>query len=107
MLGCQYVLGLSIHVAATMALLKIIQGHFSLLFLWLSFDLQAGKEARDIAFQLNLGGTKLASTLNTYKSSVFFVGHMQTIQTQIRRRNMRSLIRIFTVCLQNVPLKFE
>ena len=36
-----------------------------------------------------------------------FVGHMQRVQTQIRRRIMRRLIRIFTVCLQYALLKFE
>ena len=36
-----------------------------------------------------------------------FVGHMQRVQTQIRRRIMRRLTRIFTVCLQYALLKFE
>ena len=42
-----------------------------------------------------------------YKPSVLFMGHGQTVQIQIRHRMMRCLIRIFTVCLQNVIVKFE
>ena len=42
-----------------------------------------------------------------YKPSVLFMGHRHTVQTQIRHRIMWCLIRIFTVCLQNVLLKFE
>ena len=34
------------------------------------------------------------------------MGHMQTMQTQIRHCMMRCLIRILTVCLHNVLLKF-
>ena len=45
--------------------------------------------------------------LNPFKSSVFFVGDMQTVQIQIRRRNTRRLIRVSTVCLHNVLLNFE
>ena len=37
----------------------------------------------------------------------FFVRHWQTIQTQIRRRRMWRLIRVSTVCLQNVSLMYE
>ena len=50
---------------------------------------------------------KGVSHFNPYKPSVFFVGHRQTMQTQIRHRMMRCLIRIFTVCLQNNLSKFE
>ena len=32
---------------------------------------------------------------------------MQTVQTKIRRRNMRRLIRVSTICLQNNLFKFE
>ena len=39
--------------------------------------------------------------LNPYNPSVLFVGHMQTVQTKIKRRTMRRLIRVSTVCLQN------
>ena len=35
------------------------------------------------------------------------MGHRQSVQTQIRHRIMRCLIRIFTACLQNVYLNFE
>ena len=42
------------------------------------------------------------SLFNSYKSSVLFAGHMQTVQTQIRRRIMRCLIRVSTVYLQNI-----
>ena len=37
--------------------------------------------------------------LNPYKPSVFFVGHRQTVQTQIRRHRTWRMIRVFTVCL--------
>ena len=40
--------------------------------------------------------------LNPYKPSVLFVRHRQTVQTQIRRRNTLRLLRVSTVCLQNV-----
>ena len=36
----------------------------------------------------------------------FFVGHRQTVQTQIRRRRTQRLIRVCTVCLQKVLLEF-
>ena len=42
---------------------------------------------------------------NPYKSSVLFVGQRQTVMTQIRHRMWRP-IRVSTVCLQNVHLKF-
>ena len=42
-----------------------------------------------------------------FKPSVLFVGHRQTVQTQIRRRILRRLIRVSTVCSQNVLLEFE
>ena len=45
--------------------------------------------------------------INPYKPSVIFVGHRQTGQTQIRRRILGRLIRVSTVCIQNVLLKFE
>ena len=44
--------------------------------------------------------------LNPYKLSVLFVGQRQTLQTQIRRQRMRRLIRVSSVCLQNVLPKF-
>ena len=42
-----------------------------------------------------------------YEPSFLFVGHWPTAQTQIKRRKMRRLIRVSTVCLQNVLLEFE
>ena len=45
--------------------------------------------------------------LNPYKPSILFVGHRQTVETQIRRHITWHLIRVSTVCLQNVLLKFE
>ena len=44
---------------------------------------------------------------NPYKPSVLFMGRRQTVQTLIRRHVLRRLIRVSTVCLQNVQLKFE
>ena len=44
--------------------------------------------------------------LSPYKPSLF-VGHRQTVQTQIRYIRTWHLIRVSTVCLQNVLLKFE
>ena len=41
------------------------------------------------------------------QSSVHFVGHRQAEQAQNRRRRTQCLIRVSTVCLQNVLLKFE
>ena len=35
---------------------------------------------------------------NPYKPSIPFVGHRQTVQTQIRRCRTWRLIRVFTVC---------
>ena len=48
-------------------------------------------------------------SINPYKPSVlsFFVGHRQTVQTQIRRQITWRLIRVSTVCLQNVLFKFN
>ena len=49
----------------------------------------------------------LLAYLNPYKPIVLLVGHRQTVQTQIRRRRTRRLIRVSTVCLQNVPFFFK
>ena len=38
---------------------------------------------------------------NPYRPCIPFVGHIQTVQTQIRRRKMRRLISVSTVCLQS------
>ena len=43
------------------------------------------------------------SHINPYKPSVLFEGQGQTVQTQTRRR----LVRVFTVCLQNILFKIE
>ena len=42
------------------------------------------------------------SNINQFKPSVLFVGHMQIVDTQTRRRTIPRLIRVSTVCLQNV-----
>ena len=47
------------------------------------------------------------SNINQFKPSVLFVGHVQTVDTQTRRRTMRRLIRVSTVCFQNVLSQFE
>ena len=39
---------------------------------------------------------RFVERVNPYKPSV--PGHMQTVQTQIRRRRMRRLTRVFSVC---------
>ena len=46
-------------------------------------------------------------TFNPYKPSVPFWGHRQTVQTEIRRRGTRRLIRVFTVCLQEFLFEIE
>ena len=38
--------------------------------------------------------------------TISFLGHRQTVQTQVRRRRMRRLIRVFTIC-GNVYLKYS
>ena len=50
---------------------------------------------------------KQRSVLNPYKPRVLFVGHRQTVQTQIRRRRTPRLIRVYIVCLQNVLSKIK
>ena len=47
------------------------------------------------------------SNINQLKPSVLFVGHMQTVDIQTRRRTIRRLIRVSTVCLQNVLSTFK
>ena len=47
------------------------------------------------------------SNINKFKPSVFFVGHMQTVDTQTRHHTIRRLIRVSTVCLQNVLSTFK
>ena len=47
---------------------------------------------------IDLKGNQNGATPNPYKPSILFLGHMQTVQTQIRRHRTRRLIKIFTVC---------
>ena len=42
--------------------------------------------------------------INPYKPGVPFLGHMQTVQTEIRTR---PLIRVFTVCQQEYLFEIE
>ena len=42
-----------------------------------------------------------------YYPSVHFMGHRQTVKKQIRRRKTRRLIRLITVCFQNILLQVE
>ena len=44
------------------------------------------------------------SNINQFNPSVIFVGHMQTVHTQTRRRIMRRLIRVSTVCLCSINI---
>ena len=44
---------------------------------------------------------------NPYKPGIPFVAHRQTVQTLIRRRIMRRLIKVFTICLQEFQLQIE
>ena len=46
-------------------------------------------------------------SVSPYKPCVLFMGRRLTVQIQIRHRIMRCLIWNFTVCLQNILLKFE
>ena len=41
--------------------------------------------------------TRLTVSLTHLRGKAFFVGHLQTVQNQIRRRKMRRLIRFSTV----------
>ena len=45
--------------------------------------------------------------LNPNKPSILFVGHRETVQTQIRRRRMGRLIRVSTVCSYKVLLNWN
>ena len=51
--------------------------------------------------------TYTTKLFNPYKTSVLFVGHRQIVQAEIRRHRLQCLIRLSTVCLQDVLLKFE
>ena len=43
----------------------------------------------------------LKVTFNPFKLSVLKMGHRQIVQTQMRRRMMRRLIWVFTICLKD------
>ena len=43
---------------------------------------------------------EIVRRLNPYKPGVPFVGHRKTVQTQLRRRRTRRLIRVYTVYSQ-------
>ena len=58
--------------------------------------------SKKIIYKLNFSNSTL---LNPLEPSVLFVGHRQTVQTQIRRHRMRRLIRVSTVCLQIIQSK--
>ena len=58
-------------------------------------------KGRDVVGVFN-GGTA-STNIYPFKPSGLFVGHRQTVQTRIRRRKSRRLIKVSTVCLQNVP----
>ena len=53
--------------------------------------------SKKIIYKLNFSNFIV---LNPLKPSVLFVGHWQTVQTQIRRHRTRRLIRVSSVCLQ-------
>ena len=46
-------------------------------------------------------------SLNLYKRYILFVGHRQTVQNLIRRRNKRRLSMFSNVCSENILLDFE
>ena len=48
----------------------------------------------------------MANSLVPYKPGPF-LGHRQTVQTQIRRRRTRRLIRVYTVCSQKYLFEIE
>ena len=69
-----------------------------------------GTERSNIGFTLTGQNFSLISSLagiNPYKPNLLFVGHRQIVQTQIRRRSTRHLIRVSGVYLQNVILRFK
>ena len=66
-----------------------------------------GEEAHSIFIPLLPLACLMLSVLNSNKPCVLFVGHRQTVKIQIRRRKTRRLIRVFTVCLQNVLLNLN
>ena len=51
--------------------------------------------------------TKGGVNLKQYKPSIPFLGHRQTVLTQIRCRRMWRLIRVCTVCLKEFLFKIK
>ena len=45
--------------------------------------------------------------VNPFKPSILFMGHWQTVENQIRCHRTQHLIRLSSICLQKVLLKFE
>ena len=50
---------------------------------------------------------KVCCYLVPLKPDVPFSGPRQTVQTQIRRLRMRHLVRVYTVCSQEFPMKMK
>ena len=66
------------------------------------------------SFMENPIGLKMGKCLLNYvygmcltHVSILFVGQRQMVETQIRRCKTQSMIRVSTICLQNILLKFE
>ena len=51
--------------------------------------------------------SKNQSDVQINYDNIPFAGHMQTVQTQIRRRVLRRLIRVSTICLRSDLLRFD
>ena len=51
--------------------------------------------------------SKIIAFFNPYMPSVLFVGHRQTVYTEIRCHKMRGLTRVSTVCLHNFLLNLN
>ena len=49
--------------------------------------------------------TEVKHTLNHFRLDIRFVGRMQAVQTKIRRRLQRRLIKVNTVCLHELLCK--
>ena len=72
-------------------------------FIYANIKEQCHKIIEHICFSIN--GVK--NSVNPYKPSVPFVGLRQTVQTQIRRRTMRRLVRISTICSHSAHKKID
>ena len=64
---------------------------------------------KDTGFKLkhNIIARKHTCNSNLHRPSFLFDGNKQTLETQIRYRRMRRLIRVSNVCLQNACLKLN